>query len=377
YDLKQEQVVRLTEGEWNVQDITCVNENDNRVYFHGSPENSTEKHLLCLDMNDRNLSDLTSDPGSHQAMVSPKGSFIIDSYSSITHPEKMVLAAVNGEVIRELGNRESEKMDSYNFGTVQLFKVPAGDGISLPAMWVLPPQRVTGQKFPVIISVYGGPGSQDVKNSYVSLHDNFYAQNGIIIFRVDHRGTAHFGKVGAKEMHRQLGKWEMHDLIAAVKWLREQPFVDAEKIGIRGTSYGGYVAALALTRGAEYFTYGFSGFPVTDWRLYDSMYTERYMDMPDENPQGYEDASVMNYVEEYNGHLQISHGGVDDNVHVQNTMQLADALLAHLKNFELLIYPNQFHGYRGNYRRHSQRNEVDFWFRHFFNREFELVHEGS
>ena len=169
-------------------------------------------------------------------------------------------------------------------------------------------------------------------------------------------------------MHRSLGKWEMHDLIEAVKWLHQKPFVDKSKIGISGGSYGGYTTCMALSYGADYFTHGYARASVTDWRLYDTVYTERYMDRPCENKQGYEFGSVMTHAEKLKGVLFLAHGTIDDNVHMQNTVQLIDKFIDLGKKFEFMLYPNQRHGFRDKKREHSSRHYVDFWFKHFLDR---------
>ena len=174
-------------------------------------------------------------------------------------------------------------------------------------------------------------------------------------------------------MHRNLGKWEMHDYVQAVKYLRKQPFVDPERIGITGGSYGGYTTSLALTKESEYFRFGIASSSVIDWRLYDSVYTERYMDTPQENPQGYDDGSVLNYIEGYRGGLRITHGSADDNVHMQNTVQFIDAVLESGKTVELMIYPDEFHGWRRSKKyRESVLSDTNFWLRNFFDRTIEL-----
>jgi dipeptidyl-peptidase-4 len=185
---------------------------------------------------------------------------------------------------------------------------------------------------------------------------------------VDHRGSGHFGKKGAALMHRNLGKWEMHDLIEAVNWLQRQPFADSARIGITGGSYGGYVTCLALTYGADDFTHGVASSSVTDWRLYDTVYTERYMDTPAENEKGYEFGSVLTHVSKFKGKLLLLHGDMDDNVHMQNTVQLIDALMDQDKAFEYMLFPNQRHGFQDKKRENSNRRTVDFWFRHLLNR---------
>ncbi|MGB5893601.1 MAG: prolyl oligopeptidase family serine peptidase [Ignavibacteriaceae bacterium] len=236
---------------------------------------------------------------------------------------------------------------------------------------MLPPDFDETQKYPVIFSVYGGPGVKDVTNDFYGFLNRFFiAQNGIIYFTVDHRGSSHFGKKGTSLMHRNLGKWEMNDYIEAVKWLRELPFVDETRIGIEGGSYGGYIAALALTLGADYFTHGVAAYAGTAWELYDNVYTERFMGKPNENPEGYKFGSVMTHAEKYKGHLLITHGMMDDNVHVQNALQLVNKLTDLDKDFELMLYPNSRYGVRFPKWIHAQRNQWNFWYSHFFGKEF-------
>jgi len=369
YDLDGNLIHRLTGGEWNVSKLIRVDEIKGDVYFQGFEENSTETHLFKVGLDGFNYKKLTRIGGTHSTKVSPGGKYFIDTYSSILRPEKMDLLDNKGDFIRSIGDKNSPALGKYNFGKVELFKIPTEDGIELPALWLLPPDFDKSKKYPVIFQVYGGPGRADVRNKYLSLSNHYLAQNDMIIFSVDHRGSYHFGKTGQALMHRNLGKWEMNDYIQAVKWLRELPFIDQERIGIVGGSYGGYVVAMALTYGAEYFTHGVALFSVTDWHLYDNVYTERYMDMPDENPDGYTFGSALTHAEKYKGRLLIVHGALDDNVHMQNTTQLIQLLQKFDKSFELMIYPNQKHGTKGAWRNHTRRETVNFWFRHFLGRE--------
>jgi len=189
--------------------------------------------------------------------------------------------------------------------------------------------------------------------------------NGIIVFTVDHRGSGHFGKEGDDYLYRSLGKWEIQDYGDAVVWLREKPFVEPTMMGITGSSYGGYVTCLALTRGADFWTHGFAKSSVTDWGLYDNIYTERYMDKPADNPEGYRESSVMSWTGNYRGKLYVSHGDIDDNVHLQNTLQLVSKLQDDGKTFELMLYPGNRHGYTRNKAVHSLNEEYNFWLRNF------------
>jgi dipeptidyl-peptidase-4 len=190
------------------------------------------------------------------------------------------------------------------------------------------------------------------------------------VISFDHRGSGHFGKNGSNQMYRNLGKWEMNDYIEAVKWLKTKPFIDGDKIGITGGSYGGYTTCMALTYGADYFNYGIANYSVTDWKLYDNVYTERYMDTPDQNPEGYEFGSALTHADNYKGKLLITHGTMDDNVHMQNTIQLIDKLQDLGKDFEMMLYPGERHGWGGPKRDHLSKLTIKFWFENLLEKEF-------
>ena len=359
---------RLTQGEWSVTQILLVDETHNRVFFLGRQNPTTESHLFVVNLDGTGLKKLTTTPGSHRVMVSPQGSYFIDYFSNVNTPSQVNLYDTRGQLIRKLGDSATKILQEYNLPQKKLLTVPTSDGWKLPAYWILPPDFDPNKKYPVLFMIYSGPGSSTVSNSYPSLSSLYLAQEGIIIFSVDHRGSGHFGKKGMSLMHRQLGKWEMHDLIEAVKWLRQKPFVDPQRIGITGGSYGGYTTCLALTYGADYFTHGYARSSVTDWHLYDTVYTERYMDRPAENPEGYKSSSVLTHAAKLKGVLFMAHGDMDDNVHMQNTIQLISRFMDLGKQFEFMVYPDQRHGFRGKKRTHSNRHFVNFWFKHFLNK---------
>ncbi len=368
YDLKGKLKARLTEGPWQVRNIGLVDEKNNRVYFSANKDNSTEMHLYRVRLDGTGLERLTKEPASHYCQVSPGGSYFLDMSTSIEQPSKQDLYRNNGTWIRTIDSSESPVLKEYALGKKELFTIPTEDGYALPAYWILPPDFDPAKKYPVIFTIYGGPGAPTVSNSYPPLSSLYLAQEGIIVMSVDHRSSGHFGKKGVSLMHRSLGKWEMHDLIEAVKWLREKPFIEATKIGITGGSYGGYTTCMALTYGADYFTHGIASSSVTDWRLYDSVYTERYMDTPAENKEGYDFGSVMTHAKNLKGVLLLMHGDMDDNVHMQNSVQLIDALMDEGKMFEYMVFPNQRHGFGGKKRENASRRSVDFWFKHLLGR---------
>jgi dipeptidyl-peptidase-4 len=373
YDLEGNLKKRLTSGEWSVTKISVVDGKKGRVFFYAKKDKTTETHLYSIKLDGTGMKRLTRESGDHRTLlssgISPGGSYFIDRYSSINIPTRQDLFQGDGTFVRSLGDSRSPVMDEYVLGKKQLFTIPTEDGKDLPAYWILPPDLDESQKYPVLISIYGGPGSSTVTNTFPMLSQLYFAQEGIIYMSVDHRGSGHFGKKGISRMHRNLGKWEMHDLIEAVKWLRKKPFVDETKIGITGGSYGGYVTCMALTYGADYFTHGYARSSVTDWHLYDTFYTERYMDRPCENKEGYKFGSALTHTDKLKGILFLAHGDMDDNVHMQNTIQLIDKLIDSGKNFEFIPFPLQRHGFTDNKKwKYSSRHSVDFWFKHFLNR---------
>jgi dipeptidyl-peptidase-4 len=371
YDLNGKIKARLTDGSWTVKKIVLVDEKNKRIFFEGNKDNSLENHLYSVNLNGSNFRKHTNTSGTHSTNVSSNGSYFYSTYTSADTPHKLELFDFEGKSLRLLADRRSPAFDEYKLGKTEFFYIKTEDGFSLPAMWILPPDFDENKKYPVLFSVYGGPGRNDVSNSFSALLDRYFiAQSGIIYFVVDHRGSNHFGGTVKTYFHRNLGKWEMNDYIEAVKWLHTKPFINKDKIGITGGSYGGYVVSMALTYGSEYFTHGIADFSVTDWHLYDNVYVERFMDKPDENPGGYMFGSAMTHAAKYKGMLRLTHGTLDDNVHMQNTLQLVDKLTSLNKDFELMLYPNERHGIRFPKRVHQQREYVEFWYKYLLDKEF-------
>ena len=371
FDYEGNLINKITDGDWNVSDIIRIN-TKNEIFLTGSKEQSTETHLYKVNLDGNNLKRLTSETGNHSIDISPNGKYFIDKYSNIEHPQIMNLLDGDGNFIRELGNARTEKLDSLKLAKLELFTIPV-DGYQLPAIWYKPYDFDSTKKYPIIFSIYGGPEQKTVYNSYRIVRGKFrefwLAQNGIITIAVDNRGSGHFGRRGCAEMFRHIGKWELDDLASAVKWLKTLNFIDTTKIAITGGSYGGYVTALALTKGSEYFNYGIAAYSVTDWRLYDNVYTERYMDTPQENPDGYENASIMKYANKLKGKLFLIHGDMDDNVHCRHTYLLANSLILEGKEFDMKIYPNERHGFGFVKNRYLEADEVRFWFKYLLNRK--------
>ncbi len=370
YDNNGKLKKQITGGDWEVKKIDLVDEDNSVIYFEGWMKESTENHLFKVNFDGTGLTKLTNLAGTHSAKVAPRGKFFYDRFSNINTPPEIFLCDGNGDKIKTLGNSHTKALDEVNLPKIELFRFTTDDGFNLPMIWYLPTNFDKSKKYPVLISIYGGPDAATVHNSFPYwLFRSYLASQGIIVVQVDHRGSGHFGKKGVALMHRHLGKWEMHDYIEAVKWLSKKSFVDTNKIAITGGSYGGYVTCLAMTYGSKYFDYGIAQYSVTDWHLYDNVYTERYMDKPSENPEGYKESSVLTYADKYKGGLLITHGTIDDNVHMQNTLQFINKLEDLNKNFEMMIYPGERHGIRHKFM-HSVKLSLKFLFKNLLGKDF-------
>jgi dipeptidyl-peptidase-4 len=361
---------RITEGKWQVSDVLLVDQDDDLIYFTGKKEASTRSDLYRVKMNGKDLTRLTFGDYTHSVRLSPHGSYFITTYSNVSTPQKITLCSGKGKVIRELGDSKGKEFDNYELAETELVYVKTPDGYNLPTTITLPLDLEASKKYPVLISIYGGPNSGTVSDGWKGMGNQWWALEGMIQVSVDHRGSGHFGKEGVALMHRNLGKWEMNDYIECVKWLRAKPYVDEKKVCITGSSYGGYETCLALTYGADYFTHGVAGSSVTDWNLYDTHYTERYMDTPAENPEGYKNSSAMAFADRYKGLIRIVHGTMDDNVHMQNSIQLIDKLEELGKHFEFAIYPGGRHGWGGAKAVHNRVEAARFYYRYLLEKPF-------
>lgn len=370
YGIDGKLIKQVTGGDWSVSNILHIDEKNELIYFTAKKESSTDTDLYSVNFDGGQMTRLTSGNYSHSVNLSPNGKYFITTYSNVATPTAVSLCDRRGKEIRKIADSKTESFGEYLIGETELFRVRTKDGYDLPVSWTLPVKFDGTKKYPVIISIYGGPNSAAVSNSWGGLKGQWLAKEGVIQVSVDHRGSGHFGKAGAALMYRQLGKWEMDDYIEVVKWLRGRAFVDSSRICITGGSYGGYVAALALTYGADYFPYGIASYSVVDYRLYDSHYTERYMDTPAENPEGYKNSSVLTWVDRYKGLLRIVHGTMDDNVHMQNILQLVNSLENSKKHFELMIYPGGRHGWGGAKATHLRNENYRFYYQYLLGKEF-------
>jgi len=363
-------IAQLTDFDFRVDTISRVDEDLKVVYFSATGPESTDNHAFRVGLDGNNLLQITRGEGSHSLSISPKGSYFIDTWSSISRAGSIIAFDKKGEKIRDIFKFEQPVFDPARHARAEFVKIPTSDGLfNMPAIITYPLNFDPSKKYPVVFTIYGGPDSKNVYNRWQGNDLSWYSQNGIITFTVDHRGSGQFGKKGLDYMYRCLGKWEILDYADAVKWLVAKPFVDPARMGITGSSYGGYMTCLALTKGADYWTHGFARYSVTDYRLYDNVYTERYMDTPQENPEGYKDGSALTFTKALKGKLYMTHGDMDDNVHMQNSIWLISKLQEEGKSFQLMLYPDNRHGVRGMKRWHETNERNKFWLENFFGKE--------
>lgn len=374
HDISGKRLATLTSGEYTVGTIFDIDEKGKRVYFSARKENSTRHDLYSVGLDGKNMQRHSFGDYSFSGMqLSPDRKTFITTYSNLSTPPTMVVADMKGKVLKVLGTAKGSEAAAYALPRKELKRVKSADGLfDLPVLITYPIGFDPTKKYPVMVNIYGGPNAGTVYDTYRMMPTEiWWAQENLVQVAIDNRSSGHFGKNGMNFIHRQLGKYEIEDYMSATKWLATQPWVDAGRIGITGGSFGGYMTCMALTYGAGVFTHGIANASVTDWRLYDTHYTERFMDTPQENPDGYKITSVMTHADKLKGTLRIVHGTTDDNVHMQNSIQLVNKLQDLGKHFEMMIYPNERHGIGGNVRakrEHLIRENATFMYQYLLNR---------
>ena len=355
---------QITKGKWEVTSFDGVDSDNMKIYYRSTEEGSINRTLYVQNLITKEKTKLSTELGDNSVKFSQNFKYYMNSYSNANKAPIYTLHTSSGKQIKILEDNSEffKKMEQYNLSKKELFTIKTKDA-ELNAWMIKPPDFDKTKEYPLYMFLYGGPGSQQVKNSFWS--NNYWhqmlAQRGYIVACVDNRGTGGKGAEFKKVTYKELGKYETIDQINAAKYFGSLPYIDKNRIGIQGWSYGGYMSSLAITKGADIFALAIAVAPVTNWRYYDNIYTERYMQTPQENPNGYDENSPINHVEKLKGHYLLIHGSADDNVHVQNTMEMVSALVKANKQFDLFIYPDRNHGiYGGNTRYHLYKKMTDF-----------------
>jgi dipeptidyl-peptidase-4 len=366
YDKDGKEKSQITTGDWDVTSYYGYDSRSKRIYFQSTEDGSINRGIYSISLKGKKKKQLNSETGSNSADFSANFSYYINTFSSATTPPVYTLNdAKNGKQLREIQNNgslektlENYALSSKEFSTISI----NGNDLN---MWTMKPKDFDPSKeYPLLMFQYSGPGSQQVKNSWYGANDYWHsmlANKGYIIACVDGRGTGFKGADFKKVTQNELGKLEVEDQIAVAKKLGAMDYIDDARIGIWGWSYGGFMSSNCLLKGNDVFSTAIAVAPVTNWRFYDTIYTERYMTTPQENASGYDENSPINHVDQLKGDYLLIHGSADDNVHVQNTMLMIEALVQANKQFDWAIYPDKNHGiYGGNTRIHLYNKMTDF-----------------
>ena len=340
---------QLTHGKWEVTEIAGVDEKAGAVYFVATEKTPLERHLYRVPLAGGEIQRVTREAGTHALVMAPGAAHFLDTFSSSLVPPQQFVIRPDGTQAAMLNENRVAALAEFALSKPEFSELPAADGSKLFVQTILPPGFTPAKKYPALVYVYGGPGVQEVADSWSGprgLWLQMMAQKGYIIFTLDNHGSAHRGHAFETPISHQMGKIELKEQVEGVRFLQSKPYVDPARIGIFGWSYGGYMTCLAMLEAPQVFKAGFAGAPVTDWRQYDSIYTERYMGLPEENADGYRDSSPIAHAEGLHGKLLVAHATGDDNVHYANTLELQEALLRSGRYAEFAVYAGRGHGIR-------------------------------
>ena len=357
------QIYQITKGKWEVDAVLGIDQTKELIYYTSTEVNSTERHIYSIDFLGENKKRLTTESGWHTAEFSQDFSLALHSYTSATKPHTYTIKNSAWETVRVVEDNAEfiSRNAAFTMGDVTFDKLEV-NGAELNYYMIKPASFNDSTKYPLFMHVYGGPGSQTVKNSFgwsnYYWHQMLANKHNIIIVSVDNRGTGAKGEEFKKMTYKQLGKYETEDQIAAARSFGDLAYIDSNRIGIWGWSYGGYMSSLALAKGNEVFKMAIAIAPVTNWRFYDNIYTERFMGLPQDNAEGYDNNSPINFVKDIKGKYLIVHGTGDDNVHFENTVMMLDELIKNNIPFDSEFYPNKNHGIYGGYTRLHLYNKM-------------------
>jgi dipeptidyl-peptidase-4 len=363
YNYDGKLINQVTKGDWDVIKVTGINPKTKIIYYLSAEASPLEQQLYSIKFDGKEKEKLTPEAGFHDINMSPNTKYFIDSYSNISTPPQVNLSDAKGKTLKVLEDNHAvaEYIKSHDYAPQELFQFKTTDGITLDGYMVKPTNFDPSKKYPVVMDVYGGPESHDVFNSFgADLWHQWLAQSGYIVVNINNRGIANYGSKFLKVVYKQLGKWESNDFTEAARYLGTLPFVDSAKMAIMGTSYGGFSTTYTMLTHPGAFKVGIANSPVTDWRLYDDIYTERYMGLLKDNDEGYKNSSDMTFATGLKGHLLLIHSMSDDNVHPANTMQLLTALTNAGKDVDLRIYPPGAHGAAYNLESYLLISNVSF-----------------
>jgi dipeptidyl-peptidase-4 len=352
---------QITHGEWQVDKVLQIDEAKNVIYYQSTEESPLESQFYSVHLDGAGKRRLTPAKGSHAVNLSPACSFWTDAFSSLTAPPRTTLFRSGGQEVTVLRAPDASLAD-YDLQTPEIHTVRTAEGDLLYGRLIKPAGFAAGHKYPVIVEVYGGPGAQSVHDKWLGVTwEQALAQRGFAVWQLDNRGSTGRGHKFESVIYHDLGKHELADQLLGLDYLNSLGFVDSARVGIYGWSYGGYMTLYSLCNAPDRFLAGVSGAPVTSWRTYDSIYTERYMGLPAANPEGYDKTSPIRHAADLKAKLLMLHNIEDDNVHFQNTLRMAAELERSGKQFSMLVYPEKSHGVTGPEKTQMLRVITDFF----------------
>lgn len=346
YGVDGKLIRQITKGDWDVRSLDEVDEAKGTIYFNGSEHSFIANHAYAIKMDGSGMSRVTLSEGNHRASFNSTGSHFIDNWNDVNTPTQVRLVDTAGKLVRVIDENKVDTLAQYKLGKVEFVNVKTRDGFNMEAMMIKPPDFDPSKKYPVWSYTYGGPQAPQVRNAWggtTYMWHQMLAQKGYIIWMCDNRTASNKGVGSAWPVHKNFGELELRDLEDGFTWLKSQPYVDGSRIGLWGWSYGGFMTSYALTH-SQTFKIGIAGGTVADWRDYDSIYTERYMATPQNNPEGYKKSSPVHAAKDLHGKLLLVHGAIDDNVHMANTIQFLYELQKAGKQVQLMVYPKSRHG---------------------------------
>lgn len=367
YNSTKKELTQITVGNFDVDAFYGYDNKRKTIYYSSTEEGAIYRSVYSINLNGKKKKLLTPEKGSHYASFSKTFEYFINYYSNSKRPTLVTLNSRNGDLVRVLEDNSNfiQQLTEYNFAEKEFFAFKTTEDVELNGWMVKPVDFDASKKYPVVMTQYSGPNSQQVLDRWSIDWEQILAAKGFVVVCVDGRGTGGRGQEFRKVTYKQLGKYETLDQIETAKYLGTLNFIDKNRIGIYGWSYGGFMALNCMTQGADFFNTGIAVAPVTNWRYYDNVYTERFMQKPQENADGYDNNSPINHVEKLKGNLLIVHGLADDNVHPQNTFEITEALVQANKQFDMAIYTNRNHGiYGGNTRYHLFTKMVNYFVDH-------------
>jgi dipeptidyl-peptidase-4 len=363
YDISGKLIKQLTKGNWIVTDLAGFDAKGTKVFYSSTAESGITRNFYSVDLKKGSIRKITEGVGTHTIVLNKNGNYIIDNFQSVEVPRIISVVNTNGKSPRTIFTAPNPIKD-YKLGKLSLFNLKSENGDDLYCRLYKPVDFDSTKKYPVIVYLYNGPGVQLINNTWNGAGDlwfQYMAEHGFVVFTIDGRGSANRGLAFEQASFRHLGVVEMKDQLVGINYLKSQKYVDANRMGLFGWSFGGFMTTSIMLRYPDIFKAAVAGGPVMDWSYYEVMYTERYMDTPQENPEGYKEARTLNYIDNLKGKLMLIHGAQDNVVVWQHSIQFIKECVDKKKQIDYFVYPGHEHNVLGKDREHLYQKVTDYF----------------